>query len=185
MFSVPNRDTAESMDSSLGFRWPGRFALLTPLLLLTISYLPMKTKPYFFSLKALILNREGKCLLLRRSAASKHNARMWELPGGKLDAGEDPGAGLIREVQEETGMSVTLVRVAGSAESELPDRKVAYLIFEVAAESSTVALSSEHDACKWISPEQLVGDEICPQYLPFLERWAAETTGARQAGIIL
>ena len=32
----------------------------------------------------------------------------WHLPGGGLDFQEDPRAGLVREVQEETGLAVTL-----------------------------------------------------------------------------
>lgn len=32
----------------------------------------------------------------------------WGLPGGGLDAGEDPAAGVLREVWEETGQQVTL-----------------------------------------------------------------------------
>lgn len=52
---------------------------------------------------------EGKVLLLRRG----ENGRMadhWQLPGGKLDEGEDPVCGVLREVQEEAGLLCTVVR---------------------------------------------------------------------------
>lgn len=57
----------------------------------------MAKKPV--SAKAVILSR-GKVLLLKQP-----NGR-WDLPGGKLDKGEDIVDGLIREVKEETGLHV-------------------------------------------------------------------------------
>ena len=39
---------------------------------------------------------------------------MWTLPGGGLDHGEDPRAGVRREVYEETGLTVTPGRLLDS-----------------------------------------------------------------------
>ncbi|MEM9176473.1 MAG: NUDIX hydrolase [Myxococcota bacterium] len=38
----------------------------------------------------------------------------WELPGGTLEAGEDPRAALVREVEEETGLEVEIEREVGA-----------------------------------------------------------------------
>lgn len=124
----------------------------------------MTPKPYALSSKAVVRDPQGRCLLLRRSAASRHNAGLWEFPGGKLEAGESPDEGLVREVFEETGLQVIVSRVAGAAESELPDRKVAYLLFEALAPSSAVSLSSEHDAYEWVAPGRLHDKDLCPQF---------------------
>src|SRR6266704_72432 len=43
----------------------------------------------------------GKVLLLENERAE------WELPGGKLELGEDPPGCLVREISEETGWKVT------------------------------------------------------------------------------
>ena len=43
----------------------------------------------------------GKVLLLENERAE------WELPGGKLELGEDPAGCVIREISEETGWTVT------------------------------------------------------------------------------
>jgi 8-oxo-dGTP diphosphatase len=133
----------------------------------------MTTKPYVFSCKAVVRDPQGHCLLLRRSAASKHNAGLWDFPGGKLDAGEDPAQALTREIREETGLDVELTRVAGAAESELPDRKVAYLIFEARASSTGMTLSSEHDAFEWVEPKRLTEMRLCDQFRSFAAAYAA------------
>ena len=44
--------------------------------------------------------RNGRVLLLRNERAE------WELPGGKLELGEDPPACVAREIAEESGWSV-------------------------------------------------------------------------------
>lgn len=58
----------------------------------------------------------GRVLLAQRPPG-KHLAGMWEFPGGKLEAGEAPVDGLVRELREELdvridpGSAAPLVRV--------------------------------------------------------------------------
>src|SRR6185503_11021853 len=55
----------------------------------------------------------GRLLLARR--ARPPYARMWDLPGGFLEAGEDPPRALRRELREEIGVSVRRARLLGFA----------------------------------------------------------------------
>ena len=48
-----------------------------------------------------VLVRDGLVLLL------KNEREEWELPGGKLELGEEPPACVAREITEETGLPVT------------------------------------------------------------------------------
>jgi 8-oxo-dGTP diphosphatase len=59
---------------------------------------------------ALILRgpSEAQEVLLTRIAPHAVHGGKWHLPGGGLDFQEDPRAGLVREVQEEAGLAVTL-----------------------------------------------------------------------------
>ena len=54
--------------------------------------------------KAVIIKEDGALLLLR-SATEKFPGK-WDLPGGHIHEGEDPKDGLIREVKEETGITL-------------------------------------------------------------------------------
>lgn len=50
-----------------------------------------------------VIVRDGR-ILLCRVAAGNLGEGLWTLPGGGLDFGEAPEAGVVREVEEETGL---------------------------------------------------------------------------------
>lgn len=64
-----------------------------------------KHKDSKFVAKAVILDGE-KVLLLKRSDYLKKHKGEWDLPGGHIHVGEELEDGLVREVYEETGITV-------------------------------------------------------------------------------
>ena len=54
---------------------------------------------------ATILFKDGKILLIKR-----RDIPVWVLPGGGIDPGESPEAAACREMEEETGCQVEIVR---------------------------------------------------------------------------
>lgn len=134
------------------------------------------SKQFSLSVKVVVRDRSGRCLLLKRSMRSLSNPGKWEFPGGKLDPGEGFEEALIRETAEETGLRIALRRVAGAAESEMPDARVAYLIMEASAEPSDVRLSDEHDDHAWVTMSELPEMDLAEQF----RRFAAEYS--RNAG---
>ncbi|MGB4759014.1 MAG: NUDIX hydrolase [Candidatus Saccharimonadales bacterium] len=54
------------------------------------------------------IDGEHKVFLAKRSDQKKFLPGVYEMPGGHIDFGEEVPAGLMREVQEEFGMSVKL-----------------------------------------------------------------------------
>lgn len=56
----------------------------------------MSYKPFALSAKVVIRDKEGRCLLLKRSMSSKGNPGKWDLPGGKVDAGQNLEQELLR-----------------------------------------------------------------------------------------
>ncbi len=132
----------------------------------------MPDKPFALSAKVVVRDKEGRCLLLKRSMSSLGNPGRWDLPGGKVDAGEDLEQGLLREVAEETGLTISLQRVLGAAESESPTKKVAYLIMEGSGESGQVRLSSEHDDFTWVDRHDLAKIDLAEQFRPLLQAYS-------------
>ena len=51
-----------------------------------------------------LIDADGRVLLAQRPEG-KSMAGLWELPGGKVEAGEAPEAALIRELHEELGIN--------------------------------------------------------------------------------
>ena len=127
---------------------------------------------YSLSLKALLLDKDDRCLLLRRSAASKNNPGKWELPGGKSDPGENFDVALAREVYEETGLSIRLMRPFETTMSQLPDRQVVYLVMLAEAMPGKVRLSKEHDSYKWVSPGEFDNFDFVPQFRSVARHYA-------------
>ncbi|MBI5092406.1 MAG: NUDIX domain-containing protein [Candidatus Hydrogenedentes bacterium] len=138
----------------------------------------MESKPFVLSVKALVRDAEGRYLALRRAPGSNANAGKWDFPGGKLDEGEGLEAGLLREVFEETGLTVSLVRVVGAAQSDAPKRIVAYLLIEARVESGEVRLSDEHDEFAWTPREELPKVDMVAQFRAFATEFAVRAPGA-------
>jgi len=132
----------------------------------------MPGKPLKLSVKIVVRDEAGRCLLLRRSLSSKGNPGKWDFPGGKIDPGESFDEALLREVAEETGLTISILGVAGTAESEAPAARVVYLILEGRVESGEVRLSEEHDDHAWVDPRYLPDMDLAVQFLPFARAYS-------------
>lgn len=64
---------------------------------------PLGAKPLVIVAAAALVRSDGRLLLAQRPEG-KSMAGLWELPGGKLEAGESPQNALVRELQEELGL---------------------------------------------------------------------------------
>ena len=131
----------------------------------------MLSKPFVLSVKVVILNQSGECLLLKRPLDSGVNPGKWEFPGGKAELGEKFDEASLREVYEETGLTVTLTNVAGAAEYELSGMKIAYIIMEGRSDPGDVRLSKEHVDCAWVSPDKILAFDLAEQFIPFIKTY--------------
>lgn len=97
---------------------------------------------------------DGRLLAARRrQPIGDGSDGRWELPGGKVEPGESPAQALAREIVEELGCVVVVGhRLAG--QERLSDDTVlhAYLC---TLDGAAVPQPTEHDALRWLSPEEL------------------------------
>jgi ADP-ribose pyrophosphatase YjhB (NUDIX family) len=63
---------------------------------------------YNVGVAALIFDPAGRVLLLRHTYKGRYP---WGLPGGGLSRGEDTVAAIVREVREEAGLRISVVRL--------------------------------------------------------------------------
>ena len=106
------------------------------------------------SVSAVIFGARRRLLLQHRSDGGQ-----WGLPGGSLEIGESVTEGVIREVREETGLTVTVGRLVGVySEPKLqvvryPDGNVWHYVnvcLECAVQSGTLTTCDETLALRWV-----------------------------------
>ena len=92
---------------------------------------------------AAVIRHEGRVLLTRRMEGA-HLAGMWEFPGGKIEAGEDPRDALRRELDEELGIDVRVGEIVDVTFHPYPDadKAVLLLFFEATREPGSAAPSA-------------------------------------------
>lgn len=78
---------------------------------------------------------------------------LWNLPGGGLEAGESPWDGLKREVREETGLEIEIIKLAGVYSK--PDKNEIVLSFLCKVISGSLTLNDEADKIEYFDVETL------------------------------
>ncbi len=132
-------------------------------------------KPYIVSIYAILRNEKGEFLLLRRSENSHSNPGKWDLPGGNLIHGEPLEEAVVREVWEETGVSIVPGEIAGYVTFELPDKRVIAVVYDGGYIIADVKLSDEHTEYAWISLDNILELDALPgHFKEFFRRFAAE-----------
>ena len=114
----------------------------------------MEEKYLFCVPQKALIEKEGKFLIIKRSAADHVFPGHWDLPGGKLEHNEKPQDGLKREVREETNLEINVFDpVFSYLETEFVQ---AYLtVFECELVSEEIKLSNEHTEYKWATKEEI------------------------------
>ena len=130
--------------------------------------------PFRLAAKSFIISDAGKLLIIRRRDNDVHKPGVWEIPGGRLELGEDPYLGLQREAREETGLDIEIVHPLHVDHFTRDDgQKITMLIFLCRPRSERVVLSPEHTAYEWIAPED-AAQRLHPTWLPTISayrRW--------------
>jgi 8-oxo-dGTP diphosphatase len=103
-----------------------------------------------------IIERDGKFLVAKRSQAQSHGG-FWEFPGGKIDPGEDAENALVREITEELGARVAIVRQLPPTKFDNPDPSGSVsvtLIPFVCSVASGDCTALEHEEIRWVDKRE-------------------------------
>lgn len=128
------------------------------------------------TVKGIIRRKDGKILVVKRSARDDHLPEAWETVGGGMDKEELPQKALEREILEETGLSVTvgLPFNVFTFRKQTGEFKVG-LTFLCDVEDDTVTLSEEHSEYRWIAPQEFAALPSVPSLHEEIARYALNT----------
>jgi 8-oxo-dGTP diphosphatase len=103
-----------------------------------------------------VVIERGRVLLSQRKADA-HLAGAWELPGGKVEEGEDPRDALRRELGEELGIVVEVGEILDVTFHPYPEAsRVVLLLSFLATRLSGEPKALDVAAFEWAGPEALV-----------------------------
>ncbi|MEV5411655.1 NUDIX domain-containing protein [Thermopolyspora sp. NPDC052614] len=119
---------------------------------------------------AIVFDDAGRLLLIRR--AHPPGEGLWSLPGGRVEPGESDAEAVVREVREETGLTVAVGPLAGTVDRPAPGDAV-YEINDYLASVTAGRLAADDDAsdARWCTPGDLARLPLTPGLLDALTEW--------------
>jgi len=128
--------------------------------------LPLNTSPAVPVVCAVILDDADRVLIAQRPA-HKHLALKWEFPGGKVEPGEVAESAIAREIREELGCDLIILRALPRFTHPYPRTLIEMIPFvcRLAPGSPTPHLH-EHVAVAWVTREELQDYDLAPADWP-------------------
>lgn len=97
----------------------------------------------------------GKTLIMKRVRPSTDGLGYWELPGGGLEYEETPHQALKRELREETGLKIKIIKPIYTFTAIREDYQTVGIGFLAIPEDDHVQISEEHTDYKWVDEKEL------------------------------
>jgi 8-oxo-dGTP diphosphatase len=125
---------------------------------------------------AAIIQRGDEYLVGRR-APHKSSAGEWEFPGGKTEPGESEPAALEREILEELGVQIRVLRLfdrsvtaVDSASGEVGGLEIELACYACELVADSPSASTDHDRLEWVSERELAALNWAEPDRPALKR---------------
>lgn len=116
---------------------------------------------------AAIIVKDGKVFATRRGYGEWQG--WWELPGGKIEAGECPQEALKREIREELDAEISVGELLDTVEWDYPAFHLTMHCFICSLQSGSLHLN-EHEASAWLTTDTLKTVKWLPADLALLDR---------------
>jgi 8-oxo-dGTP diphosphatase len=119
---------------------------------------------------AVVTDGHGRLLLIQRG--HEPGKGLWSLPGGRVEPGETAAEALVREMEEETGLTVEPGRLIGTVERP----GLAGDVFDIQDYAATVTggtLRPGDDAAdaRWVSPGEMAVLPVTEGLVETLTEW--------------
>ena len=106
----------------------------------------------------IITDQDDKILLLHRT----NPREQWEVPGGKIEKGEDSRAAAIREINEELGVSVKIDKLLGQKKFTEDNVSMNYFWYkaEIMSGKPKIMEPEKFNGFKYFSTDELLQNSI-------------------------
>jgi len=131
------------------------------------NYVPKK-QYFLVGGKAIVLNKDGKILVLQRSKKAAGGGK-WSLPGGALGQNESPIDSIKREIVEETKLEVTDVKPFSFKSYSHDGDSILIISYTCRANPEKVILNWEHDGYKWLFKDEALQLDLTEDAKYFIE----------------
>ena len=105
--------------------------------------------------------RQNDNVLICQRPEGKACELLWEFPGGKIEPGETGEKCIVRECQEELGVTVRVIRKHTDVIYEYPTRTV-HLHFYICEIESSELVRKEHNDFAWVNIDNIKKYTFCP-----------------------
>lgn len=120
-----------------------------------------------------LIEREGKLLLARRPP-HKLLPLKWEFAGGKVELDEEPDDAIVREIREELGCEITVVRALPRFTHDYVRVVIEMIPFVcVLSKGSPEPHPHEHTEIAWVEPERLLSYDLAAADVPVVADYLA------------
>jgi 8-oxo-dGTP diphosphatase len=126
---------------------------------------------------AAIIERDGRYLFGKRSLHKRGAPGFWCPICGRIEAGESQAQAVVREVREETGLSVRALSKVAECDTHDGSAVMHWWRVQPLDDAPARLANDEHSELVWVSPEEMKA--LAPVFLEdvaILERAAREPT---------
>ncbi len=120
-----------------------------------------------------LIEKDNQLLICQRSAEMKLPLK-WEFPGGKQEEAEILEECLLREVEEELSLNVTIHKPLTKVEYHYPDFSLTLYPYLCSIKSGKLSVN-EHEQVQWVDPVDLWKYDWANADLPIIEEYIRTT----------
>jgi len=118
-----------------------------------------KNDKFEVTIGAVVINPKLGVLTLKRSENKEFPPGFWEIQGGHLEHGEAIEECLKRELLEETGLQIEIIKPINAYTYKIGDREHIEVVYLCTTEGSDIKLSDEHSDFRWFKKEEEVPED--------------------------